>query len=492
MKVIPLVVFLAVALQTWAQHSLDQGLVACYSFSGNANDGSGNNNNGTVQGAVLTGDRLGRPDSAYHFNGMEDYIRIPSAPIVINRNFTFALWAYIDVMPNRYESSTLFSIGFGEDNYHYGISLSNYYGPIGLTGWTVGGFNQVGASIASTRVLPAVNTWYHIVMTQTDDSLTMYVNGERARATVAGIPYFYLKDSSIINIGLRSNGREGFAGKEDDVSIYSRALFADEVRLLYTKGLPCAVIPTPVINNLQLCGGGMATLSAAGGEHFLWYDAPSDGNLLFDGNPFITPFLTDTAIYYVANVVNHIESARVKVMVTVSPVPSIECHFPQKININTEQQFPVTASAGTPPYSYFFDFGDQTRFNTKDPDPMHVYKLEGLYSVSTILTDARGCVAECTMDVDVKGELFIPNVITVNPDTLNQVFAVFYRENDQYYRYSGDNPYSMFIYNRWGELVYSTRDVNAGWTGEDSPTGVYFYRILLGFEEYKGWVDVLK
>ena len=50
------------------------GLVAHYPFNGNANDESGNGNDGTVVGATLTTDRFGSPNSAYSFDGVDDYI----------------------------------------------------------------------------------------------------------------------------------------------------------------------------------------------------------------------------------------------------------------------------------------------------------------------------------------------------------------------------------------------------------------------------------
>ena len=49
---------------------LQSGLVAYYPFNGNANDESGNGHHGTVMGATLTSDRFGRPNKAYHFNGL--------------------------------------------------------------------------------------------------------------------------------------------------------------------------------------------------------------------------------------------------------------------------------------------------------------------------------------------------------------------------------------------------------------------------------------
>lgn len=50
------------------------GLVAYYPFNGNANDESGNGNNGIIHGATLTTDRCGKTDSAYYFNGISNFI----------------------------------------------------------------------------------------------------------------------------------------------------------------------------------------------------------------------------------------------------------------------------------------------------------------------------------------------------------------------------------------------------------------------------------
>ncbi len=48
---------------------INDGLVACYPFNGNADDESGNGNHGTVYSAILTDDRFGNMNSAYSFNG---------------------------------------------------------------------------------------------------------------------------------------------------------------------------------------------------------------------------------------------------------------------------------------------------------------------------------------------------------------------------------------------------------------------------------------
>jgi len=60
-----------------AEKTVTEGMIAYYPFNGNANDESNKGNNGTVHGAQLAKDRFGKDNSAYIFNGEDDYISIP-------------------------------------------------------------------------------------------------------------------------------------------------------------------------------------------------------------------------------------------------------------------------------------------------------------------------------------------------------------------------------------------------------------------------------
>lgn len=58
-----------------SQVNLNQCLIAYYPFNGNADDATGNGNNGIpMNGVKLTTDRFGNPNSAYLFDGVDDYI----------------------------------------------------------------------------------------------------------------------------------------------------------------------------------------------------------------------------------------------------------------------------------------------------------------------------------------------------------------------------------------------------------------------------------
>ena len=75
-------------------------LVAFYPFNGNANDESGNNLNGTVNGATLSLDRFSNPESAYSFDG-SDIITIAHNDLLNNNNeLSFSVW----VKPNTQQS----------------------------------------------------------------------------------------------------------------------------------------------------------------------------------------------------------------------------------------------------------------------------------------------------------------------------------------------------------------------------------------------------
>src|SRR5688500_6965806 len=61
------------------------GLEAHWPFTGNANDASGNGHAGTVFGAALVPDRFLNQNSAYSFDGVNDYIRVPHSE-ALNRD----------------------------------------------------------------------------------------------------------------------------------------------------------------------------------------------------------------------------------------------------------------------------------------------------------------------------------------------------------------------------------------------------------------------
>jgi hypothetical protein len=83
------------------------GLVAWYPFNGNANDESGNGNNGTVNGATLTTDRFGNVGKAYGFDGIDDYINCGNSSAFNQNNISVSVWVYHKIHATSRDLPTL-------------------------------------------------------------------------------------------------------------------------------------------------------------------------------------------------------------------------------------------------------------------------------------------------------------------------------------------------------------------------------------------------
>jgi hypothetical protein len=83
----------AIMAQNVPSYVSTNGLVGWWSFTGNANDESGNGNNASVNGAVLTSDRFGNSNAAYSYDGINDYLH-GNASSFPSGDRTIALWFY--------------------------------------------------------------------------------------------------------------------------------------------------------------------------------------------------------------------------------------------------------------------------------------------------------------------------------------------------------------------------------------------------------------
>ena len=93
----------------------------------------------------------------------------------------------------------------------------------------------------------------------------------------------------------------------------------------------------------------------------------------------------------------------------------------------------------------------------------------GLYTVK--ITNTCGAATDSIQVTEKSCEIFFPNVFTPNSDTKNDVFRILNADNI--------SNYSLSVYNRWGEKVFQTTEVNMGWDGkykgQPSESGVYIW-----------------
>jgi len=125
----------------------EKGLIAYYPFNGNTADESGHNRHAKVYGAKLTRDRFGNANSAYHFDGKDDYIQ---APVNINPaklpRCTIVAWARVDKRPQRVQVVSHDNAGYdrslGIDNRGGGMGWSAFCGSGGVLGFKPVALNQ--------------------------------------------------------------------------------------------------------------------------------------------------------------------------------------------------------------------------------------------------------------------------------------------------------------------------------------------------------------
>ena len=215
------------------------GLVGWWPFDGNANDQSGNGNNGTVYGASLTSDRNGNSNAAYEFDGSNDYISVNDTTSLSTSNsngLTISCWIKNDQI-------------WTSPRWLYIISKSNQTGGWNFNGGYIlragadGGapFNYVPLlettsgeyNFNSTTYIDS--TWELITLTYDNDEAKLYRNG------VLDITYT-LPNGQIINstedlvFGAASNGSTHFfEGTIDDIGIWNRALDSAEINILYNN-----------------------------------------------------------------------------------------------------------------------------------------------------------------------------------------------------------------------------------------------------------------
>ena len=252
-----------------AQVNLKNGLVACYPFNANANDESGNNNNGTVNGATLTTDRFGKTNSAYNFDG-SSYISADAEPFK-NESYSFCLWTKIDKLPSFEDQNSFITVGStGGDQV---FSISNSYSTLSATGFSVGSYNLGTPRVSSnwTGIVPDTQKWYYIVFTRDKTTVKLYVDGilisnnAPNTSTNGNSPDYQVPTNFVIGSRVGEYGYFQFLqGSIDDIHIYNRAINSDEVKALYDGNIPQTITITS--NNSAPCGGDNIEFTANGGS----------------------------------------------------------------------------------------------------------------------------------------------------------------------------------------------------------------------------------
>ncbi|MBK8392170.1 MAG: LamG domain-containing protein [Saprospiraceae bacterium] len=205
-------------------------LFGWWPFNGNANDESGNGNNGIVNGATLTTDRYGLSNKAYSFNGINQFIGVAltdSLNIASYSGITFSAWVSLN---NLASYSTLFDF-YGANGGFGLIYKSNIQRISALNAKAY----QNPLIELTSLIQPPSNTWIYVLFTVNfNTSISqLYINGVLQSQSTTNP---FLPNLGYIGIGRWTDVIPWYAsGKLDEIGIWTRAFSAEEVSQVFTS-----------------------------------------------------------------------------------------------------------------------------------------------------------------------------------------------------------------------------------------------------------------
>ncbi|MEI8075775.1 MAG: LamG-like jellyroll fold domain-containing protein [Bacteroidota bacterium] len=239
---------------TVTPESLNKDLIAYYSFSGNANDVSGNGYDGLVNGATLTTDRFGKANSAYYFgnnsgtNILSNYIEINNLHTNPILNYTISGWFQKDASSVDHEGSIFagdqplnspsdFKFAIAADNSaqwnakyksNIAVGVTNQATTTGSANYSDGIWHSFSVTFkaATTGTLTPSNFQIFIdgVQVTTQGLFISDVTHEAAPANNTSLP--------VILGNIQGTHTSGFPGKLDEIRIFNRVLTQQEITYL--------------------------------------------------------------------------------------------------------------------------------------------------------------------------------------------------------------------------------------------------------------------
>jgi len=183
--------------------------------------------------------------------------------------------------------------------------------------------------------------------------------------------------------------------------------------------------------------------------------------------PLLYPHVvSQSGIYYVKGRSSSGCELILPTRVTIVEVPEVmfnrtlTANYPETVDL-------TTAYTPLPDLSYSFWMDRAATIPLRTPD--RIYK-SGTYFIKTISNGGCSIISPARVEIIVP-EIAIPNAFTPNGDQVNDELTVLINSEIKVKEFK--------IFNRWGEVVYTTTDINNYWTGfkesTQVPTGVYYW-----------------
>ncbi|MEO7089000.1 MAG: gliding motility-associated C-terminal domain-containing protein, partial [Bacteroidia bacterium] len=336
------------------------------------------------------------------------------------------------------------------DTVHFNATGGTSYAWVPPTGLS-------NAFIANPVVYPPATTSYTVNISttacQSSDTINVKVNQNQTHITSSGPTVFCPPSAVFLNVGNRYTSYSWLGGQStSNITVnQSGEYIVHTVDSNGCKGTDSIAIQVyaPVVPAISkdtvICQGQSVQLNASGGISCQWYPNEAlNNNEIF--NPIANPL---SNITYKVNISNGHCNAIDTVTVHVKPIPYV--YAGEDVTILPGETTVLQAS-GDSNYLWYPPYGlscTHCANPSVSPDSTTTYYVT--------VSNAFGCSATDTVTIYVQPTLYIPNAFTPNGDGVNDVFAP---------KFFGIKTLQVYIYNRWGELIYQWNTLNGFWDGK--------------------------
>ena len=439
--------------QTIPSYLPTSGLVGWWPFNSNANDESINTNDGLVNGATLTADRFGTVNSAYSFNGVSNYIEVPSnVQLSFTSAYSISVWVNLVAFNSGgfpYQPAIVSKINGGD--WYGGYELRGTSDAAGVlknisTSGNIGGLN-----VALNKSGLNINQWYNSIVTYNGLKLKLFIDGtcvDSLNSTGS------LQTSSTpLRFGRRGGGPSydcWLNGKIDDVCLWNRALTNCEIKQLYTSSLNTFTFAT-VSSSSVICKGQSATLAASGASSYTWQPMS-----VVNSTNIVTPISTSLYSVVATNTAGCTSTKTISILVNPTPTIAVSSG-----TICKGQSFTITPSGAS---TYTYSSGS----SVVSPTLTTTYSVTGTNTLgcnstspSTLTVFVSPCTGIDELDIN-QSIIFYPNPFT----------------NEIYVKTEGDiKNKKYFIYSASGQLIdkgiLNGNKINCS----DFSKGLYFIKL---------------
>jgi len=361
-----------------------------------------------------------------------------------------------------------------------------------------------GGNTATINVSPATTSTYIVTITSngctaTDDVVVNVNQNPVPTTTSVDATCSVNNGSATVNpSGLTYNWSNG----QNTQTISN--LIAGNYTVTVTDGNGCSATTNAIVNSTfdivlsmsmteEICGhgDGTASVSASGGMGTGTY------NYTWSSGQSTSTITNISAGTYTVTVDDGICTKVGSITVINNPGPVADFNVAPSVMSIEQAICTFTDNSIGGPVLWSWNFGDGT--SGSGSNVVHTYTYVGSFIVTLYVTDANGCIDSIQKVVEVKDifTVYIPNTFTPNGDGNNDFFAPTGVNIDL-------NNFAMYIFDRWGKMIYKTFDLSKPWNGRvnnkkgdvNAVLGVYTYRILLKEKEgvkheYFGKITVL-